>query len=327
MARKTKTIAAIDLGSNSFRILIKSYQESGEKWQDKTIVNDLRTVRLAENMRESGRLSHQAVERGLTACRLFAKHLAQHTPILTRICATEALRVATNSSDFIAAAQEILRNPIEILSPREEAELTLRGCMGGIVAKDKWPILLVDTGGASTELIFVNSSSRVPQICSLPIGALNITEKFIRHRPESAAELAALTSYLQQIIRPAFTSLVGNDPASCHNLQLLASGGTATAMAALDLNLRSYKAALIQGHQMTTPVIHKLLEDIRGLDLNTRNKLPGLASRGGIILTGIKIQQTIMEIAGLTTLMISATGLLAGILAQMASKVRKFSYL
>jgi len=316
MTTTSKNIAAIDLGSNSFRLRVVKLRGCGKKLKTEILANDFHTVRLGENLSQTGQLSPQAIDRGLAVCQLFVQHLAPHLPLSIRICGTEALRVATNASDFVMSAQNVLAHPIEILSPTEEAELTMLGCITDIATENNRPIL-VDVGGGSTELIF-SPDVQPPKLCSLPIGALNITEKFISKRPESTADLLEISDYLRKIIEPALHNLLGNEFCACHNLGMLASGGTATSLAVLDLDLPSYQADMVQGHQMTASTINKLINKISKLPLLERNELPGLENRGEIILAGAMIYQTIMKITQRDTLSVSTNGLLAGILAQLA---------
>ncbi len=317
MTTTSKNIAAIDLGSNSFRLQVIKLRRCGKKLKTDIIANDFYTVRLGENLNQTGQLSPQAIDRGLAACQLFAQHLVPYAPVSIRICGTEALRIATNASDFVMAAQNVLAHPIEILSPTKEAELTMLGCITDIATESNSPILLVDVGGGSTELI-LSTDSHPPNLCSLPIGALNITDNFISKRPESTANLTEISGYLRKIIEPALHNLLGNELCACHNLGLIASGGTATSLAVLDLDLPCYHADMVQGHQMTASTINKIINKISKLPLRERTKLPGLENRGEIILAGTKIYQTIMGITQIDTLSVSTNGLLAGILAQLA---------
>jgi exopolyphosphatase/guanosine-5'-triphosphate,3'-diphosphate pyrophosphatase len=322
MTTKSKTIAAIDLGSNSFRLLIKRYHKSAGHWQGEQIASDMHTVRLGEGLQQTGYLSEQAMARGLTACRIFSKLLSKYTPTVTalrprsyaRVCGTEALRVASNNMDFIAAAQKILGLPIEILTPEGEAKLTIQGCTEDSGNDKHKAILLVDAGGCSTEIILINGTD-APVIRSLPIGALSVTEKFITNMPESAAELKKLTSYLHKVISPTLQDFLAMSKPG-YELRLMAAGGTATTMAALDLDLHTYQASLIQGHQITGSGVQKMAADIAKLPLAERLKLPGLAKRGSIFLAGIKIYQTIMAIGGFDSITISASGLLEGMLRE-----------
>lgn len=310
---KSKTIAAIDLGSNSFRLLIAEFKQDEGLLLNNILVDELRPVRLNENLQQSGRLSARAISRGLAVCRLFAERLNQFAPTSLRICGTEALRSATNSYDFITAAQKLLPVKIEILNAAEEAELTLRGCIGGLVTEDNIPALLVDAGGGSTELIIAEPHG-TPEICSLPIGAVNLTESFLPSRPEPSADITRLENHLQGIIRPAYSRLIQDNFSSANGFRLWASGGTATALATLDLGLDRYRASLIQGHKITAKSVDKIANMISKLNTSGRDNLPGLNNRGEIILAGIKIYQAILKIMKIDHLVISASGLLEGIL-------------
>ncbi len=310
MQNKRNYIAAIDLGSNSFRLLIKNINKHGDILSGETIINELHTVRLGENLSKSGILSSKAIERGLEVCRLFAAKLDEYKPV-TRICGTEALRTAANSSQFTKPAQDIFSTHVEILSRQEEAELTLLGCTADIDLRCS-PHLVVDVGGGSTELALIDYPT-APKLCSLPIGAINLTETFITQLPESATEIEHLARHIHEIVHPALTPILPDHS----DLILLASGGTATSLAALDLELQIYQPGIIHGHPISAAKIDNFIKEISQLSLTQRNKLPCLAKRGEIILAGMLIYQQIIKITGLKQFRVSSRGLLAGILYKM----------
>ncbi len=316
----SKTIAAIDLGSNSFRLLIKKYQKSKGHLQSSTITDDLLTVRLGENLHKSCQLSANASNRGYAACRFIAQRLRQYSPELTRICATEALRKAVNRADFITKAQKILGANIEILSTIQEANLTLQGCLADSKQENIPPTLIVDSGGGSTELILAGQEI-LTQIHSLPVGAINLTETFLNEQPESDTDLARLDLHLQEILAPVLRSLTQGQTASVKGLALIAAGGTATTLAALDLNI-AYQAPLIQGHTVTKETVQTTINRISELNLADRSSLPGLKNRGQIFIAGLKIYETVMTISAINQMTITTFGLLEGILSGLAQGLR-----
>jgi len=309
----SETIAAIDLGSNSFRLVIAELNKTDGFSLSNILVDELRVVRLSENLQQSGQLSAEAISRGLAVCRSFAERLQQFAPMSLRICGTAALRTAANRYEFISAAQELLPVKIEVLTAPEEAELALRGCTAGLTTRDSGPTILIDAVGGSTELIFFQPGEE-PEVCSLPFGAVNLTEFFLPSRPESGVDITRLEEHLQDIITPALSGLVPGRCSSSKDLKLWAAGGTATALATLDLGLSEYRASLIQGHEITAKSIEQIVSLLSGLSTSKRNNLAGLGHRGEIIMAGIKIYQTILKIAKVDHLTICASGLLEGIL-------------
>ncbi len=304
-APKEKNFAAIDLGSNSFRLLAVSGQSA--KWPPGRILLDTCCqTRLGEELTTTGGLSAAARRRGLAACREFARQLRKLPVMPLRACGTQALRQAGNSREFIQEAEEILPCRIEILSPEQEAAYTLLGCQAGQKGGSR-PLLLVDAGGGSTEIILARCRQKL-LIRSLPIGAVNLTERFFRAGINAPA-LVKMRIFLTEQIRPVLSELLPADQSKVH---LAASGGTANALAMLSLRLRNYQAELIQGSRLTRAGLDKIMARLTTLNSRALRSIPGLGERGAIIPAGIMLLQAVIEIAG-QDLTVSSSGFLEGI--------------
>jgi exopolyphosphatase/guanosine-5'-triphosphate,3'-diphosphate pyrophosphatase len=171
-------LAVIDLGSNSFRLEIgRAGSHAGgriepvDSWKE--------TVRLARGLDDEGRLSHQAID---AACACLARMNARmrgFAPQRVRAVGTQTLREARNLDEFLRKAQTALGYPIEVISGREEARLIFEGCMRGLPPAAR-PRLVVDIGGASTEVI-VGRGLRVDAAESFRIGGVNTTDRYFGH--------------------------------------------------------------------------------------------------------------------------------------------------
>lgn len=296
--------AAIDLGSNSFRLLIAALQTNGTI---QTLAKELITVRLGQDLHATGNLSPEAMDRGLAALTLFAEHLAVHQPCCLRICATHALRVAANRAEFLTAAARLLGQPVEVIDGHAEAALALAGVRQA-VSRDT-PLMVADVGGGSSEVIWENG------VISLTIGAVNLTERFLApEQPPSPAALAKVRAAI------ADTTSGINLPALPPSAILAGSGGTATALAALDLRLTAYDEAKVQGHCLSLARLRELIDQLAHLDATGRNQLPGLdQGRGEILLAGALIYEHLLTKLGAATLTVSDAGLLEGILLSTCS--------
>lgn len=147
MGSTSSLYAAIDLGSNSFHMLV--VREVAGSIQ--TLTRIKRKVRLAAGLNSENALSNEAMERGWQCLRLFAERLQDIPPSQIRVVATATLRLAVNAGDFIAKAQEILGCPVQVISGEEEARLIYQGVAHTTGGADQR--LVVDIGGASTELV------------------------------------------------------------------------------------------------------------------------------------------------------------------------------
>ena len=145
--RKPMTLAAIDMGSNSFRLELAELRQG----RYKRVAYLKETVRLGAGLDAAGVLSDVAVERGLDCLRRFAQRIASFDPQNVRAVATQTLREASNRDAFLAKAQAVLGFPIEVISGREEARLIYAGV--SFMQPSDEPRLVIDIGGRSTELI------------------------------------------------------------------------------------------------------------------------------------------------------------------------------
>jgi exopolyphosphatase/guanosine-5'-triphosphate,3'-diphosphate pyrophosphatase len=146
---ESRTVAAVDLGSNSFHMIVARLEETGTL----SIIDRLREpVRLGGGLKRNGKLGRKACDRALICLEQFGQRIRNLPQGDVRIVGTNTLRVATNAEEFAQEAQQLLGHPIEIVSGREEARLIYLGVAHGRATRDG-KRLVVDIGGGSTELI------------------------------------------------------------------------------------------------------------------------------------------------------------------------------
>jgi len=142
-------VAAIDLGSNSFHMIVARLEESGTL----SVIDRLReNVRLGGGLDEKGNIDESAQERAFACLETFAQRIHSLPNSAVRVAGTNTLRVAKNAPAFVEKAEDILTHPIEIIAGREEARLIYLGVAHGLATKDG-KRLVVDIGGGSTEFI------------------------------------------------------------------------------------------------------------------------------------------------------------------------------
>lgn len=298
--------ASIDLGSNTFRLLVASFSAGNLRVLDKKLV----TVRLGHGLKKNQVLHDQAMKKGLEVMRIFRETLDQYQPQNIRICGTEALRQAKNSHHFLQKAEDILQNNIDIISGEEEAHLSLSGALAGYREPLSGPFLLVDVGGGSTELIFAEQATGQTRVESIDQGVISLTENYFA-TPQP--DIAALDGLLTDAIGNALEKLKITEMHPAVNI--IGCGGTATSMGALDLNLTSYNDSLVHGHILQQMNIEKLWSKLIVLPADKRNALPCLGEgRGEILPAGIRIYQVLMKLMEHDRIKVSDTGLLEGIL-------------
>jgi exopolyphosphatase/guanosine-5'-triphosphate,3'-diphosphate pyrophosphatase len=291
--------AAVDLGSNSFRLLIVELEGN----RLRPVLTRLETIGLGEGLTSGGILSAAAQDRAFAALHSFRRDLDRHCPHRLRVCGTEALRQADNSQDFLTAAKRILGRRVEILTGDEEAHLTFEAIADSLELPT--PLLIADVGGGSTELIFVRDRSRAPDCCSLPLGALSLTERFPGVENGDRDKISSLRRYVRDCLRPHITP--------GHNL--VGSGGTITALAALLLGLKTYDRIRVHGSRIAVAQLNQSFDRLASMTVAERCKLFGLENgRGRIIIAGLIIFQALIELCRAEKMLVSDAGLLEGII-------------
>lgn len=192
--------AAIDLGSNSFHMLV--VREVAGSIQ--TLTRIKRKVRLAAGLNSENSLSDEAMERGWQCLHLFAERLQDipHTQI--RVVATATLRLAVNADVFIAKAQAILGCPVQVISGEEEARLIYQGVAHTTGGADRR--LVVDIGGASTELV-TGTGAQTTSLFSLSMGCVTWLERYFTDRNLAQENFDEAEKAAREVLRPVADKL------------------------------------------------------------------------------------------------------------------------
>lgn len=180
-----KHYAAIDLGTNSCRLLICNEQ-------GKTICAENQPTRLGEGLYKGNRFTSDAIERGVKCFFEYRQKLDKHNVVKLRAVATAACRMAENSDEFLKKVFDESRINLEVINGYEEARLNLKGALTHVCGQSKY-VVLYDLGGGSTEITLATNTAN-PQILhtvSIPWGARNASEAFelVEYRDENAAKL------------------------------------------------------------------------------------------------------------------------------------------
>ncbi len=188
--------AAIDIGSNSIRMLTAEVHP-GEPM--KVLAASRQVLRLGASVFRAGRLSPESIDAACQPCSpLMADEYRRHEVIAVRAVGTAALRDASNRAEFLERASAVLGSPVEVISGLEEARLIHLG------VANAWPnaghrIMITDIGGGSTELI-VSEGNRIVEAYSKPLGAVRLTELFLKSDPPDPREIQRMRRYIQERI-------------------------------------------------------------------------------------------------------------------------------
>ena len=200
MLTTTSLYAAIDLGSNSFHMLVVREVAGSIK----TLTRIKRKVRLAAGLNSDNVLSAEAMERGWQCLRLFAERLQDIPQPQIRVVATATLRIAVNADEFIAKAQEILGCPVQVISGEEEARLIYQGVAHTTGGADQR--LVVDIGGASTELV-TGSGAQTTSLFSLSMGCVTWLERYFTNRNLAQENFDEAEKAAREVLRPVADKL------------------------------------------------------------------------------------------------------------------------
>ncbi|WP_447529946.1 exopolyphosphatase [Vreelandella sp. TE19] len=298
-------LAAIDLGSNSFHLLVANY--ANERLQVVARLGE--KVQLAAGLDESGYLSEPAMQRALECLARFAPFLNDIAPANMRVVGTNALRDAHNSQDFIEQAEAQLGHPIEIIAGREEARLIYLGAAHALAENGRR--LIVDIGGGSTELI-IGEAFESKALESLRMGCVTYSSRYfpdgeLSEKRMRRAELAAL-SELANIQRP-YQRLGWADP--------VGSSGTIKAAASV---LFAYGDTPQEG-LITRAGLKKLRERLIKCKSLDKVALDGLKEdRARVFPAGVAILGAIFEAFDLKEMRFADGALREGVLFDMAGR-------
>ncbi|GAA0513160.1 exopolyphosphatase [Tatumella terrea] len=203
MQSASSLYAAIDLGSNSFHMLVVR----GISGSIQTVARIKRKVRLATGLSQENHLSDEAMARGWQCLRLFAEQLQDIPVSQIRVVATATLRLATNAQQFLSVAEDILGCPVEVISGEEEARLIYQGVAHTTGGPDQR--LVVDIGGGSTELV-TGSGAEATALFSLSMGCVTWLERYFTDRCLTKANFERAELAAQEKVREVAATLRGH---------------------------------------------------------------------------------------------------------------------
>ncbi|MCK8827506.1 Ppx/GppA family phosphatase [Natroniella acetigena] len=283
-------VAAIDIGTNSVRLLI-AHKKGG---QFKRLASRLETPRLGAGIYQNGYLNQDAIERTIEVLKGYRKVVEQFDAT-SYLVATSAVRDATNRQEFLQRVKKEVGFEVKVASGEEEARLSYLGITSSISQLEE-QVLAVDIGGGSSEFIY-GAQGELEEYTSINLGAVRLTEK---HDNFDEMNLLAEKMIKEVIINRGCS-------------QLLGVGGTVTTLVAIELELEQYNRNKVDGYLLTKDSIERIFNKLASLSLVERKKVVGLQpKRADIILAGIIILLEIMEQTDSKRIQVSEAGILEG---------------
>ena len=299
-------VGAIDCGTNTIKLLVADLDPA--TGQERTLEREMRIVRLGQDVDRTGRLADEALARTFAAVEEYAGIIASHRVDRVRFCATSASRDAANSADFMAGVRARLGVEPEVVSGDVEAQLTYDGATRSLPDVST-PILVVDIGGGSTELILGGGHGDVRAARSLDIGSVRITERLMPSDPPTAAELDAAT----RAIDDALDGLVDHDVHLDGAATVLGVAGTITTVAAVLLELDGWDRKRVHHARLAAADVHALTERFTAMTVAQREELGVPPGRSDVIGAGALILDRVLRRTGVDTLLVSDSDILDGI--------------
>ncbi len=292
--------AGIDIGTNT--ILMAIGECAGGEW---TILRDEHSIaRLGEGVDASRTIRLEAIARATAILECYRKICDEEKVDSIRIASTSALRDAANREAVVGAFSKIMRAPVHVISGEEEARLSF---LGTVPNGDE--AMVIDIGGGSTEII-TGACGAVTKRHSTPLGAVRLTERFLKNSPPSEAEVLAAKDFIcEEIQKTGFGQFAGT---------VYAVAGTATTVAAVARGEKGYSRDSIHGYALSARKLGEVLSGFLSMSSSEIASRFGIDPlRADVITAGCLVLAGIFESLGLRQATVSTEGLRYGIMKHM----------
>ncbi len=317
------TLASIDIGTNTFRLLISDFDDNGTP-RPRLLKREI--TRLGGGFTANGMLTEEAMERGVYTLSAFSELLREHKVNKVRAVATSVVREAKNGRDFLDLVKDNAGLDVEVIDGREEASLALKGVLSCVELKTRYA-LVFDIGGGSTEYILSDLANPLYSE-SLKLGVVHATEAYLRSDPPKDEEIEKVAAHVVERLSPFLSNLLKMGlrdklPPQNRDITLVGTAGTITTLAAMDQGLEVYEPSKINNYVLTYDTVKGLFNLIYPLTISERGRLRSLeGGREDLIVAGSVIVLKTMEVFGFDEMTVSDGGLLEGVLIDMVESRR-----
>jgi exopolyphosphatase/guanosine-5'-triphosphate,3'-diphosphate pyrophosphatase len=307
-----RQVAVIDLGSNSWRLVVFTFSP-GEWWKRTDELYE--TVRIGEGLDASGRLSAKAIERGLETLAVFERFCVAGGLDRNDVhaIATSAIRDASNRQAFLSAATASTGLTIEVLSAEDEARY---GYVAAVNTSTLTDGVVLELGGGSMQLIRVKDR-RARELCSFNLGAVRVTERFLSSgAPAKKKDLQRVRAHVRESVgglgwlTKSGPRLVGLGGA----VRNLAAAAQRAALAPLADDAPRAADLGVQGYVITPDALSELVQTLAAMPAAERGTVPGIKpGRGDIILAAALVLEAVVQIGGFEGIEATEAGLREGV--------------
>lgn len=302
-------VAVIDLGTNTFNLLIVDVETNGAF---RTVVNTKRAVKIGQGAMVAGELLEKPMQRAKRALSAYLKIIEEHQCDDIRAVATSGIRSTTNGAAFVAQVQTDLGLHIEIISGETEAKLIYKG-VNQAIRFGKQPRLIMDIGGGSTEFIIADNTG-VLWLKSFSLGISRVLQTLNPHDPLASTDLRQLNKLLEKEL----PELIEN--CQKHNVKTMvgASGSFDSFMEMIWAKEGIHKLAnTVKTEAFNLPKLRLLHDELLRVDFSTRKNIPGLVEmRVDTIHLASYMVQWVMQNCRLVGLLLSSYAMKEGVIQQ-----------
>lgn len=316
-AQDQRNYAAIDLGTNSCRLVIATPTPSSFR----IVETFSKITRLGEGIIKDNELSRAAIKRTIAALKVCSGVLAEYAPIYRfRYVATAACRRAVNCTEFLAAVQRDTGLNIEIISSKEESRLAVVGCIP-LLNRTIKRALVFDIGGGSTEISLArvtnSGNTFIEGFVSLPYGVVTISEAFPSQDMTNLAYNTVIerTHKILQEFEEKYNIL---EAIRNQEIQVIGTSGTVTVLGAVHLNLPRYNRSAVDGLSILKQDIERAINKIKRLGDDGRKKHPCIgAQKADLTMAGCAIIEALCSFWPISEITVADRGIREGILLDM----------
>ena len=302
-------VAAIDCGTNSIRLLIAEPNGAGGLTN---LERRLEVVRLGQGVDASGAFHPDALQRTFAAVDEYAELIKKADVPLEKVhfVATSATRDVKNPDSFFAGVKERLGVVPDVISGEIEARLSFYGALSRVTPEGE-PVLIMDIGGGSTELITGSAAGTLHSAISLDVGSVRVTERFLKQNPVADDDLAGAAEYVDDLLAGS-----GVDFSSIGTW--IGVAGTVTTVAGVYLELEHYDRERVHGAVIPLPAIAELLHRLARMTVAEIRALPSMhPGRADVITGGALIEARVAARLNVQDLIVSESDILDGIALQL----------
>jgi exopolyphosphatase/guanosine-5'-triphosphate,3'-diphosphate pyrophosphatase len=295
-------IAAFDLGTNTFLCLVADVSGQGEKRRLQVFKDYARVVRLGEKVHQERKFSDEALKRADQCLSDFSKFVKESQVDFIIATATSAARDVSNGSKLIEMGAKY-SIPIKIIPGPKEAQLSFAGAVSALPEANQRNILVIDVGGGSTELIFRKAHEDSINGKSFDVGAVRLTEMFLKSDPISEVEYNTLVTHADEILK-AYGSVKPD--------LVIAVAGTPTTLACVAQDI-DFVEDKVEGFILSQYKLRSLIKSLGALTIDQRKRIKGMVpERADVIIAGAAILERCLELTPKTDMRVSTRGLRFG---------------